>query len=137
MSTGDTGIDRRSQFLPMSAMQDTLNERWKLTPITKKTGGPARYWRIAETGGILGMITPLTENFCAGCNRVRVTATGRLVLCLGQEDGTDLRVALREGRDIHHLIDNALLQKPERHGFNEAFREGRSAVLRPMSATGG
>ena len=103
----------------------------------KKTGGPARYWRIAETGGILGMITPLTENFCAGCNRVRVTATGRLVLCLGQEDGTDLRIALREERDIHHLIDNALRQKPERHGFNEAFREGRPAVLRPMSATGG
>lgn len=137
MATADTGIDRRRQFLPMSAIRESLDQHWNLTPITKNTGGPARYWKVEQTGGILGMISPLTENFCAGCNRVRVTASGQLVLCLGQEDGVNLRDALRGNGDLHAVIDNALSVKPERHGFNEAFDSGRSAVSRPMSATGG
>lgn len=137
MPTADTGHDRRQQFLPLTAVRDDLDTRWTLEPTARNTGGPARYWRVKETGGMLGLITPLTENFCAGCNRVRVTSTGRLVLCLGQEDGTDLRQTLRQGGDLDAVIDKALHVKPERHGFEEAFAAGRAAVGRSMSTTGG
>ena len=139
MPTAETGIDRRSQFLPLSAVRDDLERRFTLTPSGHRTGGPARYWDVAETGGRIGLITPLTENFCGGCNRVRVTATGRLVLCLGQEDGVDLRAALREGGPaaLDAAIDEGLARKPERHGFEEAYAAGRAAVGRSMSVTGG
>lgn len=137
MPTADTGFDRRIQFLPLTAVREDLERRWTLSPLEDRTGGPARYWRVEETGGRLGLITPLTENFCAGCNRVRVTATGRLVLCLGQEDGVDLRHTLREGGDLDSAIDDALHAKPERHQFEEAYAAGRAAVSRPMSMTGG
>ena len=128
MPTADTGFDRRLQFLPLTAVREELEERWTLTPTSRSTGGPARYWKVEETGGMLGLITPLTENFCAGCNRVRVTATGRLVLCLGQEDGVDLREPLLRGEDLSAVIDQGLNFKPERHGFEEAYAERRAAV---------
>ena len=139
MPTADTGEDRRRQFLPLSVVRERLEARWTLTPSAHRTGGPARYWNVAETGGRLGLITPLTENFCGGCNRVRVTATGRLVLCLGQEDGTDLRASLRAGDEagLHAAIDGALSGKPERHGFEEAYAARRQAVGRGMNTTGG
>lgn len=137
MPTADTGFDRRDQFLPLTAVRKTLEDRWHLDPLTRRTGGPARYWHVAETGGVLGLITPLTGNFCAGCNRVRVTATGRLVLCLGKEDGVDLRGPLRAGSNLDAVIDAALRGKPERHDFDEALAAGRAAVSRSMSTTGG
>ncbi|WP_031555121.1 GTP 3',8-cyclase MoaA [Parvularcula oceani] len=140
MPTAETGEDRRSQFLPLLAVREALEDRFTLTPLAARTGGPARYVRVEETGGTLGFITPLTENFCAGCNRVRVTCTGKLALCLGQEEGADLRPALRGGRPgpaLDRALDDALLRKPERHGFEEAQAEGRAAVGRHMNVTGG
>ncbi|MCQ8184862.1 GTP 3',8-cyclase MoaA [Parvularcula maris] len=139
MPMAETGVDRRRQFLPLSAVREELEKRWTLTPSAHRTGGPSRYWEVAETGGRLGFITPLTNNFCEGCNRVRVTATGRLVLCLGQEDGTDLRSVLRsgDGQALDDTIDRALLGKPERHGFEEAYAAGTQAVTRGMNTTGG
>ncbi len=137
MATADTGIDRRLQFYPLTALKDDLDTRWRLSPLARRTGGPARYWHVEETGGVLGLITPLTNNFCADCNRVRITSVGRLVLCLGQEDGVDLRAPMRGDGDLDRTIDAALRIKPLRHDFEEAFSEGRAAVSRPMSETGG
>jgi GTP 3',8-cyclase len=140
MPLGEVDADRTDQYLPLSKVRAGLQERWTLTDLADKTGGPARYVRIAETGGRLGFITPLTHNFCEGCNRVRVTCTGTLYMCLGQDDAADLRAPLRasEADDLLHMaIDEAISRKPKGHDF-VIDRVGRvPAVSRHMSVTGG
>jgi cyclic pyranopterin phosphate synthase len=140
MPMGEVGADRTDQYLPLSAVRADLERRWTLEDIAYKTGGPARYVRIAETGGRLGFITPLSHNFCESCNRVRVTCTGTLFMCLGQEDAADLRAPLRasEGNDLlHAAIDEAIGRKPKGHDFVIDREHRRPAVSRTMSVTGG
>jgi cyclic pyranopterin phosphate synthase len=140
MPLGEIGTDRTDQYLPLSLVRARLEERWTLEDISYKTGGPARYVRIAETGGRLGLITPLTHNFCEGCNRVRVTCTGTLYMCLGQEDAADLRAPLRasEADDLlSAAIDEAISRKPKGHDFIIDREHRKPAVGRHMSVTGG
>jgi cyclic pyranopterin phosphate synthase len=140
MPLGEVGADRTDQYLPLSAVRAELAGRWTLQDIGYKTGGPARYVRVAETGGRLGFITPLTHNFCEGCNRVRVTCTGTLYMCLGQEDAADLRAPLRasEGDEmLQAAIDEAIARKPKGHDFVIDREHLRPAVARTMSVTGG
>ena len=124
----------------LSLVRARLSKRWTLQDIPDKTGGPARYVRVAETRGRLGFITPLTHNFCEGCNRVRVTCTGTLFMCLGQDDAADLRAPLRasEANDLlHAAIDEAISRKPRGHDFIIDREHQRPAVARHMSVTGG
>jgi len=117
-----------------------LEQSWTLEDIPYKTGGPARYVKVRETGGRLGFITPLTHNFCESCNRVRLTCTGTLYMCLGQEDAADLRAPLRasEGNDlVARAIDDAISRKPKGHDFIIDRRSNQPAVGRHMSVTGG
>jgi cyclic pyranopterin phosphate synthase len=140
MPLGVVEGDRYDHFLPLSAVRDRLEQRWTLTPETHRSGGPARYVRVAETGGRLGFITPLTDNFCEGCNRVRVTATGQLFACLGGREQVDLRAALRSGEPEAALaaaLDEAMRIKPERHNFDISARGQAPALSRHMSMTGG
>jgi GTP 3',8-cyclase len=140
MPLGDVGAGRLDQYLPLSMVRARLAERFTLDDIDYRTGGPARYVRVAETGGRLGFITPLTHNFCESCNRVRVTCTGTLFMCLGQEDAADLRSVLRasEGNELlYDAIDEAITRKPKGHDFVIDRRHKRPAVARHMSVTGG
>jgi cyclic pyranopterin phosphate synthase len=140
MPLGDIGEGRLAQYLPLSIVRGRLVERFTLDEIDYRTGGPARYVRVAETGGRLGFITPLTHNFCESCNRVRVTCTGTLFMCLGQEDAADLRSVLRasEGNDLlYAAIDEAITRKPRGHDFVIDRRHKRPALARHMSVTGG
>lgn len=140
MPMGDTGTDRLDHYLPLSAVRDDLESRWTLDNIPWRTGGPARYVRIAETGGRLGFITPLTHNFCESCNRVRLTCTGRLYLCLGQNDYADLREVLRRSDDdtaLHAAIDAAIGRKPKGHDFVMDRKTNTPAITRHMNVTGG
>ncbi|MDF1794856.1 MAG: GTP 3',8-cyclase MoaA [Thalassobaculaceae bacterium] len=141
MPMGDIGgEDRLDQYLPLSAVRARLAERFTLTDIPYKTGGPARYVSVAETGGRLGFITPLTHNFCESCNRVRLTCTGTLYMCLGQDDAADLREPLRAGTDdgeLHAAIREAITRKPKGHDFIIDRRHRGPAVSRHMSVTGG
>lgn len=140
MPMGEIEEDRVDQYLPLSAVRDGLEKRFTLTDSTHRTGGPSRYVDVAETGGRLGLITPLTNNFCAGCNRVRVTCTGRIYMCLGQDDYVDLRAALRGDTPEAALgaaLDAAMIKKPERHDFDISTRGATPAVARHMSMTGG
>ena len=140
MPLGDVGAGRLDQYLPLSIVRARLSERFTLEEIDYRTGGPARYVRVAETGGRLGFITPLTHNFCESCNRVRLTCTGTLYMCLGQEDAADLRTPLRasEGDDLLHVaIEDAIARKPKGHDFIIDRRHHRPAVARHMSVTGG
>jgi cyclic pyranopterin phosphate synthase len=140
MPLGDVGEVRLDQYLPLSMVRAKLADRFTLEDIDYRTGGPARYVRVAETGGRLGFITPLTHNFCESCNRVRVTCTGTLFMCLGQEDAADLRSALRasEGNDVlNAAIDAAIARKPKGHDFVIDRRHKRPALSRHMSVTGG
>jgi cyclic pyranopterin phosphate synthase len=140
MPLGDVGEGRLDQYLPLSLVRARLAERFTLEDIDYRTGGPARYARVAETGGRLGFITPLTHNFCESCNRVRVTCTGTLFMCLGQEDAADLRSPLRasEGDDLlQAAIDEAIRRKPKGHDFVIDRRHKRPALARHMSVTGG
>jgi GTP 3',8-cyclase len=140
MPLGDVGEGRLEQYLPLSMVRARLAERYTLTDIDYQTGGPARFVRVAETNGRLGFITPLTHNFCESCNRVRVTCTGTLYMCLGQEDAADLRAPLRasEANDpLDAAIDAAILRKPKGHDFIIDRRHRRPAVGRHMSVTGG
>jgi GTP 3',8-cyclase len=133
-------IGRLDQYLPLSVVRARLAERFTLTDLDYRTGGPARYVRVGETGGRLGFITPLTHNFCESCNRVRVTCTGTLYMCLGQEDAADLRKPLRasEGDDLlHAAIDEAIARKPKGHDFIIDRRHQRPALARHMNVTGG
>ena len=140
MPLGEIGAGRLDQYLPLSLVRAELAKRFTLEDIDYRTGGPARYVRIAETGGRLGFITPLTHNFCESCNRVRVTCTGTLYMCLGQEDAADLRKPLRasEGNDLlFAAIDEAIGRKPKGHDFIIDRRHQRPALARHMSVTGG
>ncbi|HEX5644312.1 MAG TPA: GTP 3',8-cyclase MoaA [Erythrobacter sp.] len=140
MPLGEVEEDRVDHFLPLSAVRAQLEQRWTLTPLGDSTGGPARYDRVEETGGRLGMITPLTNNFCAGCNRLRVTATGQLYPCLGGGERVDLRAALRSGdpeSNLQRALDEAMRIKPERHHFDISQRGAEPAQPRHMSMTGG
>jgi len=140
MPLGDIGESRLDQYLPLSLVRARLAERFTLEDIDYRTGGPARYVRVKETGGRLGFITPLTHNFCESCNRVRVTCTGTLYMCLGQNDAADLRTPLRasESNDaLYAAIDEAITRKPKGHDFVIDRRHQRPALGRHMSVTGG
>ncbi|WP_040678151.1 GTP 3',8-cyclase MoaA [Nitratireductor pacificus] len=140
MPMGEIDADRTDQYLPLSLLRAQLEQQFTLTDIPFKTGGPARYVEIAETGGRLGFITPMTHNFCESCNRVRITCTGMLYMCLGQDDSADLRAALRasEGNELlSTAIDEAIGRKPKGHDFIIDRRTNRPSVSRHMSVTGG
>ncbi len=141
MPMGDLGGETRvEQYLPLSLVRARLAERWTLEDIDYRSGGPARYVRVRETGGRLGFITPLTHNFCESCNRVRLTCSGTLYMCLGQEDAADLRAPLRMSDDdalLDDAIREAISRKPKGHDFVIDRRHHRPAVGRHMSVTGG
>ena len=140
MPLGEVGEGRLDQYLPLSMVRARLAERFTLDDIDYRTGGPARYVRVAETGGTLGFITPMTHNFCESCNRVRLTCTGTLYMCLGQEDAADLRKPLRASESDELLfaaIDEAIGRKPKGHDFIIDRRHQRPALPRHMSVTGG
>jgi cyclic pyranopterin phosphate synthase len=139
MPLGAMERDRADQFLPLTELRADLERTLTLTPSAHETGGPARYFDVKETGGRLGFITPLTHNFCESCNRVRVTCTGTLYMCLGQEDAADLRTPLRRSESDMALIEAiraAIARKPKGHDFVIA-RQAPPATARHMSATGG
>jgi cyclic pyranopterin phosphate synthase len=139
MPLGVVDEDRTDRYLPLDGVRRALEQRFTLVSDEHRTGGPARYVRVAETGGRLGFITPLTQNFCEGCNRMRVTVEGRLYMCLGHDDRVDLKHAFREGgrAALDAAIDEALRLKPERHHFTIAKAGAAPAVARHMSVTGG
>ncbi|MGY5800078.1 GTP 3',8-cyclase MoaA [Rhizobium sp. LEGMi12c] len=140
MPMGEIDEDRTDQYLPLSELRADLERQFTLTDIPYKTGGPARYVDVAETGGRLGFITPMTHNFCESCNRVRLTCTGTLYMCLGQNDAADLRTALRASEEdalLHAAIDEAITRKPKGHDFIIDRTHNRPAVARHMSVTGG
>jgi cyclic pyranopterin phosphate synthase len=140
MPLGDIDGDRTDQYLPLSIVRARLLDRYTLTDIPYRTGGPARYVEVEETGGRIGFITPMTHNFCESCNRVRLTCTGTLYMCLGQDDAADLRAPLRASADDAALlgaIDEAIARKPKGHDFVIDRRTKRPAVARHMSVTGG
>jgi cyclic pyranopterin phosphate synthase len=140
MPLGDIDQERVDQYLPLSTVRARLAQRYTLADDDHRTGGPARYVRIKETGGLLGFITPLTHNFCEGCNRVRATCTGTLFMCLGQDDSADLRTPLRasESNDLlNAAIEQAIARKPKGHDFVIDRRTKRPALARHMSMTGG
>ncbi|KUO53936.1 MAG: cyclic pyranopterin phosphate synthase MoaA [Sphingomonadales bacterium BRH_c42] len=140
MPLGEIEEDRVDHYLPLSKVRGDLEQRWSLTPLPDNTGGPARYFRVGETGGRLGMITPLTKNFCSGCNRIRVTATGQLYPCLGGGERVDLRAALRSDepeRELERALEEAMAIKPQRHHFRIDRRGEMPAQPRHMSVTGG
>jgi len=140
MPLGEVEEDRFDHYLPLLAVREDLEKRWTLQPSEHRTGGPARYFDIAETGGRLGLITPLTQNFCEGCNRIRVTATGQLYACLGGNEQVDLRAALRSDapdRALQDALDTAMRIKPERHHFAIEEPGAAPALSRHMSMTGG
>ena len=140
MPLGEIDGDRTDQYLPLSIVRARLMDHWTLEDIPYRTGGPARYVRVKETGGRIGFITPLTHNFCESCNRVRITCTGQLYMCLGQEDMADLRAPLRASVDnglLSAAIDEAISRKPKGHDFVIDRRAQKPAVARHMSVTGG
>jgi len=141
MPMGEIGPDARlDQYMPLSMVRAQLQRRWTLVETDYRTGGPARYYVVRETGRRLGMITPLTHNFCESCNRVRLTCTGTLYMCLGQEDAADLRAALRmseSNEPLDRAIAAAIARKPKGHDFVIDRRHHGPSVRRHMSVTGG
>jgi cyclic pyranopterin phosphate synthase len=140
MPLGEVEEDRFDHYLPLDGVRTDLGRRWTLTPSGHRSGGPARYFDVAETGGRLGLITPLTNNFCEGCNRVRVTTTGQLYPCLGGGEMVDLRAALRSDDPDAALavaLNTAMMIKPERHHFAISALGQAPALARHMSHTGG
>ncbi len=140
MPLGEIDGDRTDQYLPLSVVRARLLDTFTLEDIPYRTGGPARYVSVKETGGRIGFITPLTHNFCESCNRVRLTCTGTLYMCLGQEDAADLRAAMRASDDdrlLQAAIDEAISRKPKGHDFVIDRRSQKPAVGRHMSVTGG
>jgi len=136
MPLGEVEEDRTDHYLPLDAVKRRLEERFTLVPSTKRTGGPARYFDVVELRSRLGLITPLTNNFCDGCNRIRIAATGTIYGCLGHDQKVELRAALRAGgrEEVDRLLDRLLAGKPRRHDFRIG---GAPAVARHMSVTGG
>ncbi len=140
MPLGEIEFDRTDQYLSLSQVREDLSSRFTLTDASYRTGGPARYVAVAETGGRLGFITPMSHNFCESCNRVRLTCTGMLYMCLGQNDEADLRKALRQSNgelDLGRAIDEAITRKPKGHDFIIDRDHNRPALARHMSLTGG
>jgi len=140
MPLGEISGDRTEQYLPLSIVRGRLRKRWTLEDTDYRTGGPARYFNVAETGRRVGFITPMTHNFCESCNRVRLTCTGTLFMCLGQEDSADLRSVLRAGASDEQLDDAiraAIARKPKGHDFIIDRRHQEPSVGRHMSMTGG
>ncbi|HPU16839.1 MAG TPA: GTP 3',8-cyclase MoaA [Polymorphobacter sp.] len=140
MPLGEIDGDRNEQYLPLKAVRADLESRRTLIDLPDSTGGPARYVRVAETGQRLGFITPLTHNFCESCNRVRLTATGTLFMCLGQDDAADLRAVVRASPDdtaLDAALDEAIARKPKGHDFIIDRTARAPAVTRHMSVTGG
>ena len=140
MPMGQVEGDRFDFFMPLDVLREKIAKSWTLTPSSHRTGGPARYYEIGETGTRLGMITPLSQNFCEGCNRVRVTCTGTIYMCLGQDDQADLRAPLRASEDDGLLvaaIHEAMTRKPKGHDFAIARPGAQPATSRHMSVTGG
>ncbi len=141
MPLGDISGDRMDQYLPLSVVRDRLRAHWTLEATDYRTGGPARYYTVKETGRRIGFITPMTHNFCESCNRVRLTCTGTLYMCLGQEDAADLRQVLRDPNageaGLRSAIEAAMLRKPKGHDFVIERRQAKPAVARHMSVTGG
>ena len=140
MPLGEIDGDRTEQYLPLSLVRARLLDEFTLADIPWRTGGPARYVEVKETGGRLGFITPLTHNFCESCNRVRLTCTGTLYMCLGQEDAADLRAPLRASESdelLDQAITEAIARKPKGHDFIIDRRHSGPAVPRHMSVTGG
>lgn len=137
MPLGEVEEDRTSHYLPLDLVRKRLEERFVLAPSLQRTGGPARYFEVPELGVRLGLITPLTQNFCEGCNRIRVAATGTVYGCLGHDQKVELRHALREGgaAAVNLLLDQLLAGKPRRHDFS--IEATQPAVARHMSVTGG
>jgi cyclic pyranopterin phosphate synthase len=138
MPMGEIGADRVEQYLPLSLLRARLEQHFTFDDSPYRSGGPARYVDVRETGGKLGFITPMTHNFCESCNRVRVTCTGTLYMCLGQEDAADLRSPLRASRHdvlLHAAIDQAIARKPKGHDF--VIGRGERPLMRSMSVTGG
>lgn len=138
MPLGDTGEDRTDHYLPLTQVADMIRADHALTPLSHRTGGPARYHAVEGLGIRLGLITPLTQNFCADCNRIRMTCEGKIFMCLGHEDHVDFKTALREGGlpAVQPLIDRALRLKPAAHDFRIGADAG-AATRRHMSVTGG
>ena len=139
MPLGEIDEDRTDQFLSLTRVREDMQSYWRLTALPDRTGGPARYVRVEETGGRLGFITPLTHNFCEGCSRVRLTCTGRLYLCLGHETSVDLRAPLRASScdaALQDAIDTAIALRPKGHDF-QIERLSKPATERHMSVTGG
>jgi cyclic pyranopterin phosphate synthase len=139
MPLGEVGIDRVDSYLPLKELRERLMRRYTLEPSAHRTGGPARYDRVRETGGVIGFITPMSHNFCESCNRVRLTATGQLYMCLGQDAMVDLRAALREGGPdaLDAALDRAMILKPKGHDFVLDRDHTAPALSRHMSVTGG
>jgi cyclic pyranopterin phosphate synthase len=140
MPLGEVEKNRFDQYLPLSELRAALSRRFTLSPSSYATGGPARYFDVAETGGRLGFITPLTHNFCESCNRVRVTCTGTLYMCLGQDDAADLRAALRRSESdlaLEQAIRAAIARKPRGHDFLIERAQVHASTSRHMSVTGG
>jgi GTP 3',8-cyclase len=135
MPLGLIDDDRTDRFLPLTKVRDALAGKYDLVPSAQRTGGPARYWHVRELDMQLGLISPLTQNFCEGCNRIRVSASGQLYMCLGHDDNVDLRAALRgcDRESLDGAIDRALRIKPRAH----AFEIGTQATARHMNVTGG
>ena len=140
MPMGDIGNENRlDQYLPLTTVRKLIEERFTLTPSAHRTAGPARYYNVEETGGCLGLITPLTHNFCESCNRVRMTCTGELYMCLGQDDNANLAAALRDGGQValKKAIIDAIARKPKGHDFEISRKSSGPAVSRHMNVTGG
>ena len=140
MPLGEIEPGRIDQFLPLSVVRARLMDKYNLVEDPYRTGGPARYVKVQETGGLIGFITPMTHNFCESCNRVRLTCTGTLYMCLGQEDAADLRAPIRASADdaaLHRAMDEAIARKPKGHDFVIDRRRDKPAVGRHMSVTGG
>lgn len=140
MPLGEVDEDRTDYYLPLTEVAKGLRHEFSVIPSTVQTGGPARYYNIPETGGVLGLITPLSNNFCDGCNRIRITATGRVYMCLGHDDYVDLRSALRSPdreEELDQALARAMRTKPRRHGFEIARSGTKSDTVRHMSVTGG
>jgi cyclic pyranopterin phosphate synthase len=140
MPMGEIDVARADQYLPLSMVRARLRQRFTLDETDYATGGPARYYTVRDTGRRLGFITPMTHNFCEGCNRVRLTVTGTLYLCLGQDESADLRAVLRRDADdraLDEAIRDAVARKPKGHDFVIDRRRPQAAVARHMSVTGG
>jgi len=140
MPMGEISEDRTEQYLPLSIVRGRLRKHWTLDDTDYRTGGPARYFNVRETGRRIGFITPMTHNFCESCNRVRLTCAGTLFMCLGQDDDADLRRVLRAGAsdpELDDAIREAISRKPKGHDFIIDRRHDQPSVARHMSVTGG